>query len=578
MNKEENKHCHYACAHGDVHAQRTNNTPHHHAHSKHHHAHTHAHCACCSEDNGHEHAHSDARGAWRHLLPMAVSAFLLAWGMLANPLPRAEWAIFVTAYLLVGLPIMRQAFHAMRDGDVANEFTLMLLATVGAFCIGEYPEAVAVVLLYSIGEFFQARAVWRARTDIRALVSMHPDTATILLPDGARRNVPPEEVIPGQTIEVRTGERVPLDGVLVDGEAGFDTAALTGEPLPRRIAAGCEVSAGMIATDRVVRISVTRPYADSALQRILQMVEEAARRKSPAEQFIRRFARIYTPVVVVLAAVIALLPPLISGGMWSEWLYRALVFLVISCPCALVVSIPLSYFRGIGVASRRGILFKGGNYLDAVTRLRTVVFDKTGTVTEGRFSLRTLRVAEGFDEAEVLRCVVAVERGSTHPLAQAIVREAARRGQNNVDNAVAVSETAGLGLTGMVNGRRVMVGKSDLLTQSGVQVPSGTEGTSATTAGLSVAETFVYCAIDGRFAGVLSLSDAPKPDADAAISALRRMGIRHIALLSGDRHAVTEAMGRKLHIDECHGDLLPADKARLFSDIRLRNPDRKSVV
>lgn len=351
---------------------------------------------------------------------MIVSALLLVAGLIVRTDNRLSLLLFVLAYLPVSLPVMRSAWSEMRHGAWANEFTLMLLASIGAFAIGEYPEAVGVMLFYAVGEFFQERAVKRARADIRALVSMRPEAATLIQPDGTRQRTNPELIATQSVIEVLPGERVPLDGELMNDTAEFDTAALTGEPLPRSFTKGQEISAGMIAVGRAVQLRTLRPFADNALQRILRMVDEAAARKSPAETFIRRFARIYTPAVTLLALLMAVLPPLLAGQAWSVWTYRALVFLVVSCPCALVVSVPLSYYRGIGVASRFGLLFKGGNYLDAVSRLQAVAFDKTGTLTTGQFALtaieRNANAPHTLSDSELLRMVAAVERFSTHPL------------------------------------------------------------------------------------------------------------------------------------------------------------------
>lgn len=534
----------------------------------------HSHGSCCACGCGGE-THAPAvhgkkeEGGWRGWWPMAVSALLLLWGWAANPLPGVAWLIFVVAYLPVGVPVIREAAEALRGGDVFNEFTLMLLATAGAFAIGEYPEAVAVLLFYSVGEYFQDKAVGRARRDIRALVSLRPDTATVVRPDGVREVRRPEDVKPGEIVEVKAGGRVPLDGRLLTPRADFDTAALTGEPLPRPVAAGGEVQAGVVALGRVVQIEAVRPYGESALQRILTMVEDAAQRKSPAEQFVRRFARVYTPAVIVLAALVAVLPPLFGGGDWAEWLYRALVFLVISCPCALVVSIPLGYFRGIGVASRMGVLFKGGNYLDAITRVRTVVFDKTGTLTEGRFKVCRLAPAAGFTAEELLRTAAALERFSTHPLARAVV-EAAEGAP--LAECGGTEEIAGLGLRGSVAGKEVLAGKAELLAEvfkeAGISdVPNAPNDPE------DAACTYIYIAVGGRYAGRIALRDTPKEDAAAAVARLRSLGIDRLCILSGDRTPVVESLARELGIGEAYGGLLPDGKARRLEEIRRGTPD-----
>lgn len=536
---------------------------HEHSHA-HHHAHDHAAdggCGCCCH-----HAHSHAEGPlWRACLPMIVSALLLVAGLIVRTDNRLSLLLFVLAYLPVSLPVMRSAWSEMRHGAWANEFTLMLLVSIGAFAIGEYPEAVGVMLFYAVGEFFQERAVKRARADIRALVSMRPEAATLIQPDGTRQQTNPELIATQSVIEVLPGERVPLDGELMNDTAEFDTAALTGEPLPRSFTKGQEISTGMIAVGRAVQLRTLRPFADNALQRILRMVDEAAARKSPAETFIRRFARIYTPAVTLLALLMAVLPPLLAGQAWSVWTYRALVFLVVSCPCALVVSVPLSYYRGIGVASRFGLLFKGGNYLDAVSRLQAVAFDKTGTLTTGQFALtaieRNANAPHTLSDSELLRMVAAVERFSTHPLAKALVSAAGKDALPQADN---VSETPGGGLCGEVNGHRICVGKAELLQQQGIALTTSTVSTVGTTA--------VLCAIDGTYTATLRLADQPRPTAAETIRLLKQMGIRITTLLSGDSSETTAAMARQLHMDESAGNLLPADKAEELCKLKQRFP------
>ncbi len=539
-----------------------------HAHSHNHseeHSHPNEEGGCCCHHHSHE-AHSE-ESVWREVWPMIASAVLLVWGIVANPLPSSyEWLLFVVAYLPLGLPIMKEAWEEVREGDVFNEFTLMLLATVGAFAIGEYPEAVAVLLFYSVGEYFQNRAVGRARRDIKALVNLRPDAATVITADGTRQERKPEEVKVGDVVEVVTGSRVPLDGKLLTPQAEFDTAALTGESVPRVINQGEEVAAGMIALGRVVQLEVTKPYAQSALQRILEMVEDASSRKSHAEMFIRRFARIYTPIVMGLAALTALIPPLFVGG-WSEWLYRALVFLVISCPCALVVSIPLAYFRGIGVASRKGILFKGGNFLDAVTQLSHIVFDKTGTLTTGTFAVENVDTAKGLTEERLLQTMAAVERNSTHPIARAIVAKAQSL---PALQATEVSEEAGMGLRAQMEGTDVLVGKAEWLTSQNVEIEGRAEE--------NAAYTYVYCAINGKFAGRMALADQPRPDASAAIVRLHQMGIAHISVLSGDRSAVVKHLAERLGVDHYCADLLPEGKVEQMQRIKQQLPKGKKVA
>ena len=365
---------------------------------------------------------------------------------------------YALAYLPVGLPVMKEAIESIREKEIFSEFTLCVSPHLGAFYIGEYPEGVAVMLFYSVGELFQENALSKARKNISALLDVRPETAVVIR-DNERVPLAPADVIPGEIIEVKAGERVPLDGKLLSGAASFNTAALTGESVPRTISPNENVLAGMIVTDKVIRLEVTKPYNQSALARILELVQNASERKAPAELFIRKFARIYTPIVTGLAFLIVLIPYLYSLVqpdflfIFNEWLYRALVFLVISCPCALVISIPLGYFGGIGAASRQGILFKGGNYLDAITKINTVVFDKTGTLTKGVFEVRSLSTENNIPEKELLRVIASVESRSNHPIAKAILAYAQEQ-QVTIDTTIDTTELAGYGLKAIVDGRK----------------------------------------------------------------------------------------------------------------------------
>ena len=474
-----------------------------------------------------------------------------------------EFAWYVLAYLPVGLPVWKEAWGEIRKGDVFNEFTLMSLASVGALGIGEYPEAVAVMLFYSIGEAFQERAVDRAKRNISDLLDVRPETVDVLR-EGEWRSVHPQEVMVGEVIEVKTGGRVPLDGSLMEGKASFDTAALTGESVPRTVRQGEEVLAGMIVTDRVIRMQVTRPYAESALSRILEMVEHASERKAPAELFIRKFARVYTPAVFGLAVLIVVVPwvwSLTHAGFVfevSEWLYRALVFLVISCPCALVVSIPLGYFSGIGAASRLGVLFKGGNYLHAITKIDTVVFDKTGTLTKGVFEVQAVETAGEMTAGEVVAWVAAAEQHSTHPIAWAVARYAERQGIR-VAEVADVEEVAGCGLRAKVGGKEVLAGNTRLLENYGVAYPAELR---------AVEGTMVACAVEGQYAGYLLLADCLKDDAVRAVADLKAAGIREVEILSGDKQAIVSAFAARVGVAAAYGDLLPEGKVAHIEALR----------
>ena len=502
------------------------------------------------EEHSHEHEHEESTSWWQPLLSLAL---LLA-GIIMNA-TGVEWfqnrwvqlAWYAAAWLPTGWGVLREAIEEAREGEIFSEFLLMTIASIGAFAIGEFPEAVAVMTLYCIGEALQDRAVSRARGNIKSLIAFRPDHAVIIR-DDKRETVEPGMVKPGDIIEVKPGERVPVDAILTGEAAAFDTAALTGESVPRVIENGDEVLAGMIASESVVRLKAMRPASESAVSRILHMVEEATERKAPAELFIRRFARIYTPIVVGLAVLVVTLPWLYSMVSatftydFTEWLHRALIFLVISCPCALVISIPLSYFAGIGAASRRGILFKGSNYLDAIAAVDTVVFDKTGTLTTGQFSVSRV---EGLSDEQVA-IVAAIEQDSTHPIAQAITTHCKPSEKTVTD----LKNIAGYGLAATVDGSQWLVGTTRLLQREGVEYPSTLD---------TIPNTIVAVSADGRYLGHVLLKDKPKDDASRAIDALNRQDIGTV-MLSGDKQALVEQVAQELGVHQAHGDLLPQDK------------------
>lgn len=514
-------------------------------------AHTHTHAGDC----GHTH---DQQGTGFLIL----SFLLLVGGVILRYLQLPFWMIpgvemlwFLLAFLPVGFPVMVEVWKSIRQKDIFNEFSLMLLATIGAFCIGEYPEGVAVMLFYSVGERVQHRAVDRARRNIRRLLDVRPEKALVLR-QGKEQSVFPGEVEVGEMIMVKPGERIPLDGLLQEEYALFDTSALTGESLPRPINRGEEVLAGMIVSGQAIRLKVTKPYEQSALARILALVQDASERKAPAELFIRRFARIYTPVVFLLALSIMLLPALVAAFhpgfdyFFKDWAYRGLVFLVISCPCALVISVPLGYFGGIGAASRKGILFKGGNYLDAITHVNTVVFDKTGTLTTGHFQVFSME-ADTVSSQRLLSILLTLEEKSTHPVAQAVTRYALQEGAGRI-GVTHLQEYPGYGLEGVIEGKNVLVGNIRLLTDRGITVPAGISERVA---------TVVVCAIAGKYAGHLLLSDTLKADAVEAIGRLKQLHIDNIQLLSGDKKEIVAIFAKTLGIRHARGGLLPEDKA-----------------
>ena len=540
------------------------------------------HCSCCAHT--HECApekHIEKKESiFAEYWKVGLSFILLISGIIMNALelPFFREGYFsliwyVVAYLPVGLPVMKEAWESIKDKDYFSEFTLMFVATLGAFYIGEYPEGVAVMLFYSVGELFQEKAVDKAKRNIGALLDVRPEEAAVVRDERVVIENP-QNVKVGETIEIKTGGRVPLDGMMLNEVAAFNTAALTGESVPRSIRMGEEVLAGMIVTDKVIRIKVIRPFDKSALARILELVQNASERKAPAELFIRKFARVYTPIVIGLAVLIVLLPfiySLITPQFlftFNDWLYRALVFLVISCPCALVVSIPLGYFGGIGAASRLGILFKGGNYLDAVTKINTVVFDKTGTLTKGTFEVQSCNCESGVSEEELIRLIASVESSSTHPIAKAVVNYAGRR-DIELSSVTDSKEYAGLGLEAAVNGIQVLAGNGRLLSKFQIEYPPEL---------LSITDTIVICAIGNKYAGYLLLSDSLKEDAKIAIQNLKALGIQNIQILSGDKQSIVSNFAEKLGISEAYGDLLPDGKVKHLEELRQHTENQVAFV
>lgn len=538
------------------------------------------HCSCCAHECASEKEVEVKIFIFQEYWKAGLSFILLISGIIMNALDSSffhkEYVAliwYMVAYLPVGFPVMKEAWESMKEKDYFSEFTLMIVATIGAFYIGEYPEGVAVMLFYTIGELFQDRAVDKAKRNIGALLDVRSEKALVLRDNGLITESP-KNVKVGEIIEIKSGERVPLDGVMLNEIAAFNTAALTGESVPRNIREGEEVLAGMIVTDKVIRIKVTRPFDKSALARILELVQNASERKAPAELFIRKFARIYTPIVIGLAALIVILPFVYSfidtqfAFVFNDWLYRALVFLVISCPCALVVSIPLGYFGGIGAASRLGILFKGGNYLDAITKINTVVFDKTGTLTQGTFEVQECKSASGIKEKELIKLVASVESNSTHPIAKAIVNYAKLQ---NVEllPVTGTKEFAGFGLEAMINGTPVWVGNCRLLSKFNIKYPAEL---------LQITDTMVVCAIGTDYAGYLLLADTLKEDAKKAIDDLKMLHIKNIQILSGDKQSIVTNFAEKLGITSAYGDLLPEGKVKHLEELRQDEANRIAFV
>jgi len=517
-------------------------------------------------DHDHEHEHNTDGGLFKMFLPAIISLVLLLIGIGLDYYFTQNWftgyvriAWYVIAYLPVGLPVLKEAYESITKGDVFSEFFLMCIATIGAFAIGEYPEGVAVMLFYTIGENFQGLAVSRAKSNIKSLLDQRPDEVNVLENNIAVK-VKAADVTIGSVIQLKAGEKLGLDGELLSDTASFNTAALTGESKPDTKVKGQPVLAGMINGNTIALVKVTTAYKDSKLSKILEMVQNATTKKAPAELFIRKFAKIYTPIVVYLAIAICLLPMLfVSNYVFSDWLYRALVFLVISCPCALVISIPLGYFGGIGAASKNGILFKGSNFLDSISTIQNVVMDKTGTMTEGVFKVQEVIIQEGFDKEELLKLVNVLESQSTHPVATAIHNHVGQ-----IDSSVElknVEEISGHGLKAEINGKKLHVGNFKLMDKFNINYNIDPN---------KVVYTTIAIAYDNKFAGYITIADEIKADAQEAVSKLKALGVK-VTMLSGDKANVVQFVADKLGIPNSYGDLLPEDKVNKLNEIKAKN-------
>ncbi len=459
---------------------------------------------------------------------------------------------FATVYAVVGWDVLWRAARNIAHGQVFDENFLMALATIGAFVLGEFPEAVEVMLFYQIGELFQSYAVGKSRQSITALMDIRPDYANIER-DGALEQVDPDEVAVGDIIVIKAGEKIPLDGVIIEGSSSLDTAALTGESLPREVAAGDDVISGCINQSGLLRVRVSKEFGESTVSKILDLVENSSSKKARAENFITKFARYYTPVVVIGAVLLALLPPLLLGGSWNTWIERALIFLVISCPCALVISIPLSFFGGIGGASKAGILVKGSNYLEALSETEIVVFDKTGTLTKGVFQVTAVH-PDTLPESRLLELAALAESFSDHPISRSL-RQAYGKPIDS-SRVSDVEELSGHGVQARVDGLLICAGNGKLMDRTGVQWHD-----------CHLTGTVVHIAVDGCYGGHIVISDTVKPDAAGAIAALKQMGIRQTVMLTGDARAVAEQTAGQLGLDSFHAGLLPADKVARVEEL-----------
>ena len=538
------------------------------------------HGGCCHEHSEHNHEHHHEEDGLRGKVILIVSTvvLLLVAVFIEHNTNLATWQlllVYLVPYLLIGHDTLGEALEGICKGDMFNEDFLMSVATIGALCIGflpgaetEFPEAVFVMLFFQVGELFEGYAEGRSRDSISHLMDIRPDTANVER-GGKVMVVAPEGVRVGETIVVKPGEKIPLDGKVVDGTTSLNTVALTGESVPRDVAVGDDVVSGCINLTGVIRVKTTKSFGESTVSKIIKLVESADEHKSRSESFITRFARVYTPVVVFAALALALIPPLFSseGYMcaFPTWLYRALIFLVVSCPCALVISVPLSFFGGIGAASRRGILVKGSGYMDTLATLGTVVFDKTGTLTYGEFRVEAVHPSD-FNERELLHLAAHVEHYSTHPIGAAL-RNAFPEEATDGCKLTGVEEIAGRGIRAKVNGRTVCVGNQKMMDDIGLQVHN-----------CHLVGTIIHVAVDGRYAGHIVINDNIKEDSREAIASLKKLGVEKTVMLTGDREAVGRDVAEKLGLDEYHAGLLPADKVVHVERLLEEKPEGKSLA
>lgn len=509
-------------------------------------------CSCC-DGCGNEGEGLDKSNRAK-LIQIGLTVVIFATGMIIKPQNQlVEMAIFLVAYLIIGWEVLWTAIKNIFHGKFLDENFLMAIASIGAFVIGLYSEGVVVMLFYQVGEFFQDYAVGRSRRSITALMDIRPDSATVLR-DGVQLIVSPIEVQIGEIILVKAGERVPLDGIIIEGNSSLDTSALTGESLPREVTTDSELLSGCVNLNGLLTARVTKEYGQSTVAKILDLVENAAEKKSESENFITKFARVYTPLVVAFATLLAVVPPLVfSGQSFSDWVYRALVFLVMSCPCALVISVPLGFFGGIGGASKSGILVKGGNFLEALAHTELVVFDKTGTLTKGIFAVAEL-APENCTKEVLLEAAAYAENYSNHPISISIQKAYGKA----IDSGRigSVGELSGFGVRAVVDGREVLAGNAKLMAQNDVDYHKG-----------EIIGTVVHVAVEGKYAGFIVIADEVKPDSARAISELKTLGIAKTVMLTGDAKSAADKVSATLGLDEVHSQLLPADKVEKLEEL-----------
>ena len=516
------------------------------------------------DDHEHNHDHGSSEGLQKKI-GLAAGIVVFAAAVFAPLTLGWQLALYLAAYLLIGGEVLLRAVKNIRRGQVFDENFLMAIATIGAFAIGEYAEGVAVMLFYQIGEMFQDMAVNRSRKSITALMDIRPDYANLKVGQEVRK-VSPQAIYPGDQIVVRPGEKIPLDGVVVEGSSTLDTSALTGESLPRDVQPGSEVLSGSVNKGGLLTIQVTKAFGESTVSKILDLVQNAGSKKAPIENFITKFARYYTPAVVFAAAALALIPPLVvPGAVFSQWLNRALVFLVVSCPCALVISIPLSFFGGIGGASKQGILVKGGNFLEALAQVDTVVFDKTGTLTQGIFQVTQIVGAGGYSNEQLLEVAAHAEGYSNHPIAISIQKAYGK--ELSLANIADYEEIAGQGIRVKIDGQTVLAGNSRLMEAHGISYQQADQP-----------GTVIYLAVEGSWKGYLVIADQVKADSPAAIKALKELGVNKLAMLTGDSKEVAERIGNVLGLDQVYSQLLPQQKVEMLERLEQQKATKGRLV
>ena len=507
----------------------------------------------------------------RRLRSILISAFLFLFALIfpfnkffpEKTSSIISAVIFLAAYLIVGWKVLYKAVRNILNGQVFDENFLMAVATIGAIALQDYKEAVAVMLFYQIGELFEDYAVGKSRESIAAMMDLRPDTANVIRGDDVEE-VDPEEVEVDEIILIKPGERVPLDGIVTEGESRLDTAALTGESVPQNVAVGDEIYSGSVNQNGLLKVRVTKPFGESTVSRILELVENASDKKSRSENFITKFAAVYTPVVVICAILLAIIPPLFFHGEWSVWINRALIFLVVSCPCALVISIPLSFFGGIGGASRKGILVKGSNYLETLSYVKTVVFDKTGTLTNGTFTVTAIH-PDLISESELLEYAAHAEGFSSHPIAQSIKKAYAR--EIDLSRVTSNEEISGEGIVSVVDGKQILAGNMKLMDRFSISAHE-----------CHLSGTVIHVAADGLYAGHIIISDTIKPDSAEAIKGLKANGIRRTVMLTGDKKAVAQNVASELSLDDCYAELLPQNKVEIVEKLLGENTGNEKLA